>query len=268
MPIVSLDEKPLDLAGYKRWLTRGHGFNEGLHRSHYEVATRDALACFAKSAFWASIRKELPNFAAEYEIETGGYLLLADTTCPELQVKPFDSAIEKSYRHNVVNSPGWPTEPEGGWVLPGNWWQQLGDILRCRFKAKYLDGVEFLVGRIQRAASTSGHSCWVEHKARDEGYYAVHLNLAVACDLRMLNWGTERRDLGLEIQVTTEVQELILQLTHYYYERRRVAEPDPTFKWQWNYKAEEFTANYLGHILHYVEGMIMDVRDKQKGLSK
>lgn len=268
MPIVSSSEKPHDLAAYRSWLAEVHKFNEGIHRSHYEVAARDALTCLAKSAFWTSICKELPNFAAEYEIEAGGYRLLADNTCPELLVKAFDSAIEKSYRHNVVTNAGWPTAPAGGWVLPENWFLRLGDVLWCRFKAKYLDGVEFLAGRIQKKAIACGHSCRVEHKARDEGYYAVHLDLTVACDLRTLTWGTERKDVGLEIQVTTEVQELILQLTHRYYERSRVAEPDPTFKWQWNYKAEEFTANYLGHILHYVEGMIMDIRDKQKGINK
>ena len=26
----------------------------------------------------------------------------------------------------------------------------------------------------------------------------------------------------------------------------------------------EFAANYLGHVLHYVEGMIMDIREKQE----
>ena len=35
--------------------------------------------------------------------------------------------------------------------------------------------------------------------------------------------------------------------------------------WQWNYKSDEFAANYLGHILHYVEGMIIEIRDKKRG---
>ena len=35
-------------------------------------------------------------------------------------------------------------------------------------------------------------------------------------------------------------------------------------KWQWDYKSDEFSANYLGHILHYVEGMIVEIREKQK----
>ena len=39
---------------------------------------------------------------------------------------------------------------------------------------------------------------------------------------------------------------------------------DDDMKWQWDYKSDEFTANYLGHILHYVEGRIVELRDKQK----
>jgi hypothetical protein len=53
-------------------------------------------------------------------------------------------------------------------------------------------------------------------------------------------------------------------LLHKYYEERRKKIGAEDVKWQWNYKTDEFVANYLGHILHYVEGMIMEIRDKQK----
>lgn len=48
----------------------------------------------------------------------------------------------------------------------------------------------------------------------------------------------------------------------YYEEQRRKGKRED--KWQWDYNSEEFSANYLGHILHYVEGMIMEVREKQE----
>jgi hypothetical protein len=51
---------------------------------------------------------------------------------------------------------------------------------------------------------------------------------------------------------------------HKYYEERRKRIKEENIKWQWNYKSDEFTVNYLGHILHYVEGMIMEVRETQK----
>jgi hypothetical protein len=49
------------------------------------------------------------------------------------------------------------------------------------------------------------------------------------------------------------------------YEEMRVkSTKEDNRKWQWNYQSLEFSSNYLGHILHYVEGMILEVRDKQK----
>ncbi len=64
--------------------------------------------------------------------------------------------------------------------------------------------------------------------------------------------------------MTTQLQEVIRRLLHTYYEDKRQSKKEQT-KWQWNYNSDEFSANYLGHILHYVEGMIMEVREKQRG---
>lgn len=68
----------------------------------------------------------------------------------------------------------------------------------------------------------------------------------------------------IEIQITTQLQEVIRSLLHKYYEDRRKGVEAEGTKWQWDYKSDEFVANYLGHILHYVEGMIMDIREKQR----
>lgn len=51
---------------------------------------------------------------------------------------------------------------------------------------------------------------------------------------------------------------------HKYYEERRKKVKLNEKDWIWDYKCDEFAANYLGHILHYVEGMIMEIREKQK----
>lgn len=44
---------------------------------------------------------------------------------------------------------------------------------------------------------------------------------------------------------------------------RREAAPVPSdVAWQWQYRGDQFVPNYLGHILHYIEGMIMEVRER------
>lgn len=92
-----------------------------------------------------------------------------------------------------------------------------------------------------------------------EGHYAGHVDFCPVFRIPNVEWETESVAVGVEIQVTTQLQELIRNLLHKHYEARRIgAVPDRP--WQWDYESTEFAANYLGHILHYIEGMIVDVR--------
>lgn len=67
----------------------------------------------------------------------------------------------------------------------------------------------------------------------------------------------------MEIQISTSVKEIIKKLLHIHYENRRLNNTDNGSLWQWDYKGDEFIASYLGHIIHYVEGMIVTLRDRQ-----
>lgn len=64
--------------------------------------------------------------------------------------------------------------------------------------------------------------------------------------------------------MTTQIKDVIKRLLHKYYEERRMPGTTYNADWRWNYRSDEFIANYLGHILHYVEGMILEVRDRSK----
>jgi len=55
-----------------------------------------------------------------------------------------------------------------------------------------------------------------------------------------------------------------MRLLHKYYEERRKKLKKEDIIWQWDWRSDEFSANYLGHILHYIEGMIMEIREKQR----
>jgi len=106
--------------------------------------------------------------------------------------------------------------------------------------------------------------CEVSFEAREEGYYACHVYTKQEFEIPAVDWDTERVEAYIEIQITTQLQEVIRRLLHKYYEKRRMGVRDEDMKWQWDYEGDEFVANYLGHILHYVEGMIMEVRKRQK----
>ena len=76
------------------------------------------------------------------------------------------------------------------------------------------------------------------------------------------NWDTVPVVMPVEIQITTELQDNIRQLLHKYYETRRRQGPRNATKLQWDYRSSEFSASYLGHILHYIEGMVVNLREK------
>ena len=107
--------------------------------------------------------------------------------------------------------------------------------------------------------------CKVDYEAKEEGYYAAHMYATDKYEIPKMELGTEFVVVNIEIQITTQLQEVILKLLHKYYEERRKQEKlIENIKWQWDYKSDEFATNYLGHILHYIEGMIMERREEME----
>jgi hypothetical protein len=135
--------------------------------------------------------------------------------------------------------------------------------VRTLFVVKYLDGVSNLADRIKDLASKHGIKCETDFEAREEGYYAAHICPRLSFDILRRNWGTENVNISIEIQITTQLQEVIRRLLHNFYEEKRSRISEPELKWQWDYKSSAFKSNYIGHVLHYIEGMIMDIRDPQ-----
>ena len=99
---------------------------------------------------------------------------------------------------------------------------------------------------------------------KDEGYYAAHFYRVNEYEVPGEKYLTQKINGKIELQITTQLQEVIQRLLHEHYEanRKKIVKDDK--KWQWRYRGDEFAANYLGHILHYVEGMIMDVRENKR----
>lgn len=91
-----------------------------------------------------------------------------------------------------------------------------------------------------------------------------HSYIKQTFEIPKATWDTEIVEIPVEIRATTQLQDAIRKLLHTYYEDRRKRVQKEDKKWQWDYGSDEFAANYLGHILHYVEGMIVEIREKQK----
>ena len=174
------------------------------------------------------------------------------------------SFLEKTFRKNIIQNKSWPKPPANGWMFPTNCYSRVNDIIRTLITVKYLDGVDFIADKIKLLSNQNKLDYEIYLEAREEGYYAAHQYVTKEFEIPKIDWDTEKIDFSIEIQITTQLQEIIRGLLHKYYGERRKRISKEDIKWQCDYKGDEFTANYLGHILHYVEGMIMEIRDKQK----
>mgnify|MGYP001348902424 CR=1 FL=1 len=248
---------------YPGWFQKNFNFelSKNSHQ-YYDSVSSKMKSDLEESKFWESLLNKIPDTHFEYQMEKKYPLVIDPHAGVKVFIKPYSSFIEKTYRINVLQNQNFPKEPDKGWVTPDNWFHRVRDILRTQIAVKYLDGVEFVSQRITELCIQHNQNCSVDFEARQEGYYAAHLSIEKTFEIPKMNWDTYKTNAFIEIQVTTQIQEVIKKLLHTYYESRRM-EDQISKKWQWDYKSEEFSVNYLGHILHYVEGMIMEIRDKQ-----
>lgn len=256
-------DKPQNIQKYKNWLKKTLEIEiSDKDETRYKYISSKLMEEMKDSLFWKSLIKSFERLDNEYLLQTGYYLFTANK-CPEIQVKSFVSFFEKSFRKNIIQNKNYPDPPTSGWILPQNWFEKTNDIIRVCFVVKYLDGVEFLLENIKNLGQPYKLDFEEHFEARDEGYYAVHLYTKLNFEIPLKTWDTENIDVSFEIQITTQLQDVIRKLTHEYYENRRVRIDKESKKWQWDYKSDDFSANYLGHILHYLEGMIMEIRNKK-----
>lgn len=256
-------DKPKNLSEYIKWLdSKKKDSCSQKIRSYYESTVSKARESFLESRFWDEVKRNYSVFDQEYHVKNG-YKLFAEEL-QDIYKKPFDSVINKTYRKNVINNSKWPeTEDEEGLIFPENSFCRLNDCLRTSIIVKYLDGVEFILKKLIQIADSCGIDCKHDYEAKDEGYYAVHFYICDDFEVPDMDWHTKTIKMKIEIQITTQIQDTIKKLTHKYYENRRIETNKKDVKWQWDYQNDAFIVNYMGHMLHYLEGMIMEIRDKE-----
>ena len=252
------------LCDYKKWLKETHDVTiDGRYEVYYNAVANQIKAQVLEANIWEEITKNLMKENYEYYTNTDGYDLLTSKEAPVLLVKPYESFMEKTYRKNISFNKCFPDSPPNGWLLPSNWFSNINDVSRTMIVVKYLDGVKHLSEWIKTLCKEKDIPVRVFYEAREEGYYASHIYIDLEVEIPKMGWDTELIPVKIEIQVTTQLQEMIKDMLHQHYEASRIGSKKRSQKWQWDYKSDEFSANYLGHILHYLEGIIMNVRDKE-----
>jgi ppGpp synthetase/RelA/SpoT-type nucleotidyltranferase len=254
-------DRPDDLDLYADWMWRELGFETTLLESQYDRVSAAMKQQLETSRFWTTLIDALPDLADRFYGRTTYLMRTADA--PLVSVKPWASFWFKSYRRNVLDNPHWPESPDGGWWTPDRWHTTAKDVLRTRIVVRYLDAVVEVVQLLARLARRIGHRYEIDYEATDLGYYAAHVVIFRRFEVPARTFGTVRLVAPVEIQVTTEVKDVVQELLHKYYDeaRRSAAFPyDPQSRW--NYDSDEFRSSYLGHMAHYLEGIIMNLRTK------
>lgn len=259
--IVDINKQPNDEKEFVKWMEeKFHVLNDTV-KNVYKANTLSLLDSFRKSSFWEKVGEKLKDWDVEYYMDKQVHLFSKDEL-PEVVSKPYESLLNKAFRKDCLKNDSFPEEPEQGWISPQTWYDAIHDIIRTSFTVKYLDGVKFLDQKLTQIAQEQGIKYECSYEAHDDGYYAAHA--AVTLDLMVFdnNWNQTLHPIEIEIQITTELQEMVKSLLHKYYEdnRRKIIPKD--YKWQWDYHNEQFVPNFLGHIAHYLEGMIVEIRDK------
>lgn len=257
--------KPPSFDEYSTWLGAIHGVDVTREKAKYETAAVKAVQVASTSEFWTTFLSQKQEISDSYLGRTG-YPLFAFSDVPPPEAKSWTSFLLKSFRRNVLDNNNWPQKPAKGWLLPDNWMTDVSDIVRTMVVVKYLDGVQYLAESLEGVAALARTSFRSDLEARETGYYAAHTHVSLTVDLPDDSWTYQRTDMEMEIQVTTQLQEVIGRLTHQQYEKRRVQPAAASEGWQWDHKSEAFQPNYLGHLLHYAEGMIMEVRERGDAL--
>ena len=256
-------QQPKNIEEFKSWFKNKFHCDSDTYINYYDVATNALCNNFLTSSFWKDFQNELQNINDQYLMKKG-YQLLSNTDAPEINIKSLNSLLIKAFRKNVINNDLFPNAPKTGWINQNNWFESINDILRTTIVVKYLDGVEYIINHLAIIAERNGCDFDYSYEAREEGYYAAHVGVKVELGLINESFISEQKKINIEIQITTELQEIIKTLLHKHYEENRKRLHPRKEMWQWDYHCDEFASNYLGHIVHYVEGMIVEIRDKQQ----
>lgn len=186
----------------------------------------------------------------------------------QVLIKPYASMLTKIYRINCLQNRGYPAAPKDGFINLDSIYDhiKMNDLLRARLVSKYMDGPKFIAAGLAQFCEIKGLEFRSYPMHSDTGYHAWHCYIRSPVDL-VGKSGIETKIISFELQVTTQLAEVITGLTHGLYEVARVHSPRSVGDdWRWDPRSQQFRSAYLGHTLHLLEGIIQTFRDEVLGI--
>jgi hypothetical protein len=128
-----------------------------------------------------------------------------------------------------------------------------------------MDGPEFVCGALQEHAKALDLESDVYAMSSERGYYAWHFYVRLPVNV-IIESDVEEKLAHLEIQVTTQLADVLTDLTHGLYEAERSAPPAKRDdSWKWEPGQTRFKSAFMGHTLHMLEGIILTLKDEVIG---
>lgn len=267
MPIPTLEQ-------YPEWAAQEIGFDPSnvQFKRRYASNTVGLRTAVEQSEAWAKVSAVFSDLSKKYNDENGVALFTENTWQPSLHIKPIGSVVEKMYRVNIINNRKFPEPPfDNGtsWLVEDNLFARMDDLIRCRIVCRYMDGPQFIC---DHAKNLLGNEIVARvHSMETElGYYAWHLGVLVPATVMRSNGNIEDETIRLEVQLTTHLNDVLNDLTHSFYEDRRLNKGTGDALWKWQPDSDQFKGAYFGHTLHLLEGMIVELKNEiaRKGAKK
>ena len=264
---TTADDRPKLVQPYLDWLEETwQGDMRELRKGRYLHQQADLRHEFETSRYWLEVAAKLPGWADSYRKKTKSPLFQGVPTLRNLLNKSWLSFLNRTWRQNLGNREDWKSPPKDGWWLPDNWFERAWDIVRTRFVVRDLDGAGALAAELRDLAQSRRFrlDARVDPEAKPNGYYGYHVYIGQKFKVAALDYQEEQdRSSKIEIQVMTQMAEVISELSHPYYEQRRksgAAQELPLL----DPMSEEADAVGLGHQSRELERKVLQLRRKMR----
>lgn len=214
-----------------------------------------------ESPYLSNLETLLNSWSTEYsKLYSGSLFANGRSRTPDWKKKTFDSFVDKLYRMNCVENEAFPDPPNGRWLTLADSPDFVDDIVRCTLIVAYADGPGFVASKIRESAEAAGLTVDIKDHAKDKGYYAHHIYIGLSIPVPSQNGtGFLEKSVKVEIQITTELQGVLREITHNLYRIERL-EGGPTAQWKSDFSSGRFRAAYMAHSLRFIEAMIVELR--------
>lgn len=234
-------KKPRTISEYIEWgrNTLSVDFEDSRSNNLYTTNLQVIFNTVSDHVFFRELDGQLARWSEDYENQTNSQLLM-DKSSFVLLIKPYESALDKSFRANIILNENFPEPPKKGWVTPENLFKCFNDGVRGSLVCKFIDAPSFLTNKLAEYAARLDLKSRRYSQERDEGYYAYHFYVKFKVDLLDKDWQKQESEVEVEIQVTTQLQEVLRSLTHQFYEQKRLQPESDSSKWKWDYTSNRF----------------------------